>query len=136
MDSMVTSSAYSVWPVAVYGAIVALLVAAIVIVSYLLGERHRAPGRDEPYESGIQPTGSTHLRYHAGYYLVGVFFVLFDIESALIFTWAVAFRELGWAGYVGAMLFILTLVVGLVYVWRLGGLDWYGRRTGERRTRR
>lgn len=114
-----------IWPVLVYGAMVIALVAAIVSVSHFLGERHRAPGRDRPYESGIEPTGSARVRYGARYYLVGVFFILFDVEAAILFTWAVAFREVGWAGYAAATLFIVTLAVGLVYVWKLGGLDWY-----------
>jgi len=122
---MATSNEHLIWPVLIYGGMVALLVTAIVGLSYLLGERRFPQGRNTPYESGIQPTGSSRLHYDARYYLVGLFFLLFDVESALIFTWAVAARELGWAGYVGAMLFVLTLGAGLVYAWKLGGLDWY-----------
>lgn len=126
------TTAQTVWPVLVYGALVAALVAMIILVSHFLGERHRAPGRDVPYESGIQPTGSARVRYGMRYYLVGLFFILFDVEAAILFAWAVAFYQLGWAGYVGATLFIATLLVGLVFVWRLGGLDWYkGRDGGE-----
>jgi NADH-quinone oxidoreductase subunit A len=114
-----------IWPILVYGGLVAVLVAGMIGLSYVLGERHAKPGRDIPYESGIQPMGSARIRYDVRYYLVGVFFILFDVESAIIFAWAVAARRLGWPGYFGAMLFILTLVVGLIYVWKLGGLDWY-----------
>ncbi len=117
-----------IWPVLVYGGMVVLLVAAIVAVSYVLGERHSQPGRNEPYESGIKPTGSASVRYGARYYLVGVFFLIFDVEAAMLFAWAIAFRELGWVGYIGAALFIATLAVGLVFIWKLGGLDWYPRR--------
>lgn len=101
-----------------------LLVAAMVVLSYLLGERHRAPARNTPYESGIKPTGSARLRYGARYYLVGLFFILFDIEAAIVFAWGIDFRALGWYGYIEALLFIATLAAGLVYVWKLGGLDW------------
>jgi NADH-quinone oxidoreductase subunit A len=124
----------AIWPVVVYGALAVLLVAVIVALSYVLGERHKAPGRDIPYESGIQPTGSARVRYSATYYLVAIFFILFDVEAAIIFAWAVAFYELGWLGYIEAALFIVTLAAGLVYVWKLGGLDWYPatvRRNGE-----
>jgi NADH-quinone oxidoreductase subunit A len=113
------------WPVITYGILVVLLVVAMVVASYLLGSRHRTSGRDIPYESGMQPTGSARVRYGAKYYLVGLFFILFDVEAAIIFAWAVAFREVGWLGYAEAALFILTLFAGLVYVWKLGGLDWY-----------
>ncbi len=114
-----------VWALAVYGAAVVLLVAAMVVISHFLGERHGGRACDQPYESGIDPTGSARLRYGARYYLVGIFFILFDVEAAIVFAWAVAFREVGWAGYLEAALFILTLAAGLAYVWKLGGLDWY-----------
>jgi len=124
-----------IWPVLVYGGMVVALVAAMIVASHFLGQRHSLPRRDEPYESGIKPTGSARLRYGARYYLVGVFFLIFDVEAAILFGWAVAFRELGWTGYIGAVLFIATLGVGLVFVWKLGGLDWYpgSRRNGGSR---
>ncbi len=113
-----------IWPVAVYGVLVLLLVAGMIAGSYVIGGRHRAPGRDIPYESGIDPTGSARVRYGARYYLVALFFLLFDIEAAILFAWAVAMYEVGWQGYIVAALFVVTLLLGLVYVWRLGGLDW------------
>jgi len=134
---MMTSNGFLVWPIVVYGGIVVLLVAFMIVLSHLLGERHNPPGRNEPYESGIQPTGSARLRYGSRYYLVAIFFILFDVEAAVIFAWAVAFRELGWPGYFEAALFIVTLALGLVYIWKLGGLDWYPasrrQRGGERK---
>jgi NADH-quinone oxidoreductase subunit A len=106
-----------------YGGLVLLGMAAANLISHLLGERHRAPGRDIPYESGITPTGTARLRYGAHFYPVGIFFILFDVEAVFLFAWAVAFRELAWAGYLAAALFIVTLLLGLVYIWKLGGLD-------------
>ena len=131
---MAIMSAFPVWPVIVYGGIAVFVAAAILVLSYLLGERHRSEERNEPYESGIVPTGSARLRYDIRYYLAGLFFFLFDTEAVIVFAWAVAFRELGWSGYLGATLFLITLLVGLVYIWKLGGLDWYShgiRRKGE-----
>lgn len=118
------ATAEPLWPFAFYAALVAGAVAAILLVSHLLGERHRAPGRDLPYESGITPTGSARLRYGLHFYAVGIFFILFDVEAVFLYAWAVAFRELGWAGYLEAALFILVLFLGLVYIWKLGALDW------------
>jgi NADH-quinone oxidoreductase subunit A len=112
------------WPFFLYGGLVVLGVAALVFVSYLLGQRHEAPGRNIPYESGITPTRSARLRYGVHFYTVGIFFILFDVEAAFLFAWAVGFRELGWVGYVEAVLFIAVLLLGLVYIWRCGGLDW------------
>lgn len=114
-----------IWPSLVYGAIVVGMIAVILAISFALGERHRFQGRDIPYESGVQPIVPASIPYDARYYLVGVFFILFDIEAAIVLTWAVAFYELGWLGYVTAALFIVTLVVGLIYIWRLGGLDYW-----------
>jgi NADH-quinone oxidoreductase subunit A len=96
----------------------------MLFLSYFLGERHQQPGRNIPYESGVQPTGSARLRYGAHFYLVAIFFILFDIEAVIVFAWAVAFRELGWPGYLSAALFIVTLALGLIYIWKEGGLDW------------
>ncbi|MHB9037177.1 MAG: NADH-quinone oxidoreductase subunit A [Armatimonadota bacterium] len=128
-------NAPTIWPFAVYGGLVLLVVTGMVALSHFLGERHRSRACDQPYESGIDPTGSARLRYGARYYLVGIFFILFDVEAAVIFAWAVAFREVGWAGYIEAMLFIVTLAAGLLYVWRLGGLDWYSHRRNENQRR-
>lgn len=125
------------WHFFVYAGLSILLVGAIILISHLLGERHRSPSRDEPYESGIRPTGTARFHFNVQYYLVGVFFVIFDVEAVIIIVWAVAFRQLGWIGYAVVASFIITLAVGLVYIWKLGGLDWYkstqNRIEGDRR---
>jgi len=68
--------------------------------------------------------GSGRLRISAKFYLVAMFFVIFDLEAVFLYAWAVSLRESGWAGFIEAAIFIVVLLVGLVYVWRLGGLDW------------
>ena len=100
-------------------------------LSYLLGQRHQERATGEPYESGIVSTGSARLRFPAQFYLVAMLFVIFDLEAVFIFAWAIAFRELGWNGYIGVLVFIGALVAALVYAWRLGLLDWgsKGRRS-------
>jgi NADH-quinone oxidoreductase subunit A len=112
------------WLFLLYAALAVAAVAAAVIASYLLGPRKLAPGKDLPYESGMNPTGTARLRYGVHFYPVGIFFILFDVEAVFLYAWAVAFRQLGWAGYTEAAVFMLVLFLGLVYVWRLGGLDW------------
>jgi NADH-quinone oxidoreductase subunit A len=79
-----------------------------------------------PYESGMEPTGSARLRFSANFYLVVMFFVVFDLESAFIFAWAVAAteKEVGWQGYAAAMIFMGVLLAALGYLWRVGALDW------------
>jgi NADH-quinone oxidoreductase subunit A len=95
-----------------------------------LGERHREKATGEQYESGILPVGSGRLRLSAKFYLVAMFFVIFDLEAIFIFAWALSVRELGWAGYVEILVFIVILLVALIYLWRLSALDW-GSKTGR-----
>ena len=114
----------SAWPFFLYNLLVVVLVAGILLLSHLIGERHRALGKNIPYESGITPTGTARLRYGIHFYTVAIFFILFDVEAIFLYAWAVAMRELGWPGYIEIVLFIVVLFLGLVYIWRLGGLDW------------
>jgi NADH-quinone oxidoreductase subunit A len=93
-------------------------------LSSLLGQRHTDRATGEPYESGIVSTGSARLRLSAEFYLVAMFFVIFDLEAVFIFAWAIAFREVGWAGYSEILVFIGILIAALIYLWRQGALDW------------
>ncbi len=114
----------TLWALGIYFVLVLLLVIAMLVVSYLLGQQHHEHATGSPYESGIVSAGSAHVRLSAKFYLVAMFFVVFDLEAAFIFAWAVAGRELGWRGYWEIVVFIGVLVVALVYLWRLGALDW------------
>jgi len=125
------------WPLLVYAAAVVVLVAGMLGLSYVLGERHKEKATGEPYESGMPPTGSARLRFDVKFYLIAMFFVIFDLEAAFLFAWAIAFRELGWLGYVEVVVFVGVLLVALVYLWRVGALDWgptrrLSKATGER----
>ena len=117
-------STHMSWPLLVYFLFVIVLVAVVLVVSYLLGQRHSEPATDQPYEGGIVSQGSAHVRFYMRYYMVAMFFVVFDLEAVFLYAWAGAARELGWAGYWGAVLFVATLAAALVYVWRAGALDW------------
>jgi NADH-quinone oxidoreductase subunit A len=112
-----------VWPFAVYGALVMILLIAIVSLSYRLGERHQGRATGEPYESGVLQTGSGRLRFSAQFYLVAMMFVIFDVETVFIVLWALAFKELGWPGYTAICVFIGLLVAVLVYEWTIGALN-------------
>lgn len=107
---------------------VLLVVAAMMGLSHLLGERHRQPATGEPYESGIRVTGGARIRFSAHFYLIAVFFVIFDLEAVFLFAWAVVAREAGWLGYVEILVFVGVLVAAWLYLWRVGALDWGGRR--------
>jgi len=119
------------WPLAVYLVIVLALVVAMLGLSFVLGERHHERATDSPYESGILSQGSARVRLSAKFYLVAMFFVIFDLEAVFLFAWAVSVRETGWAGYAEATVFVAVLLATLVYLSRVGALDW---RQGSRRT--
>jgi NADH-quinone oxidoreductase subunit A len=112
------------WPLAVYAVIVGMLVVAMLGLSYVLGQRHQDRATGSPYESGILSEGSARVRFPVKFYLVAMFFVIFDLEAVFIFAWAIAVRETGWTGYVEVLLFIMVLLATLAYLWRVGALDW------------
>jgi NADH-quinone oxidoreductase subunit A len=111
------------WPLVLYGALVALVAGGMVGVSALLGERHRDRETGEPYESGIVSTGSARIRFSSRFYLVAMFFVVFDLESVFLYAWAVSARRVGWAGFAEATVFVAVLLAALFYLWRLGALS-------------
>jgi NADH-quinone oxidoreductase subunit A len=117
------------WPLLLYLVLVIVLVCGMIGLSYVLGERHREKETGEPYESGILATGSARLRFSANFYLVAMLFVIFDLEAVFIFAWAVSFRALGWAGYLGMAVFTGILLVILAYEWRNGALDFVRKTT-------
>jgi NADH-quinone oxidoreductase subunit A len=112
------------WPLAIYSILVLLLVGGILALSFVLGERHKDRATGSPFESGILSEGSAHVRLSAQFYLVAMFFVIFDLEAVFIFAWAIAGRELGWTGYWEIVVFVMVLAAALGYLWRLGALDW------------
>jgi len=126
----------ALWPFLVYlGASIAV-VAGMLVISYFLGELHSERATGEPYESGILATGTARVRFDIKFYLIAMIFVIFDLEAVFIFVWAVALHEAGWTGYVDILVFIGVLVAALVYLLRLGVMDWgpigRGDRTDER----
>ena len=123
----------ALWPLAVYFAAAVALIVLMIGLSYILGQQHRDRATEEPYESGIVPTGSAWMQFDVKYYLVAMFFVIFDLEALFIFAWAVSLREAGWAGFIEALIFILILVAALVYIWSMGALDWGPSRPGNGR---
>ena len=111
------------WPLLLYGAIVLGLVCIMLGLSFVLGQRHNERATGEPYEGGILSTGSARLRFSSQFYLIAMLFVIFDVETIFIFSWAIAFKELGWFGYFGVGVFVILLFVVLIYEWRNGALD-------------
>ena len=112
------------WPLVVFFILTLLLVMFILALSFVLGQRHRGRAAEEIYECGLVPTGSARVRFAAKFYLMAMFFVIFDLESVFILVWSVGVRELGWTGYVEVAVFIGILLAALFYLWRVGALEW------------
>ena len=110
-----------------YTAMVLGLLALLLFLTRWLGERKPDPEKARPFECGVIPTGWARFRYPVPFYLVAVFFLIFDVETALIFSWAVALKELSWRGWLQISFFIIILLVSLIYLWAKGGLDWQSR---------
>lgn len=112
------------WPIGVHLLVALLLTGGLLLVSHLLGERHREPETGLPYEGGAPSTGTARGPFAAHYYLIAMFFVIFDLEAVFLFAWAVAAREAGWLGFVEILIFAAVLLAALAWLWRVGALDW------------
>lgn len=129
MEPVVSTGALSPWEpgifaLTIYGVLILAFVTAQLFIASWLGEKKPSIEKSRPYECGVVPTGSARLRYPVPFHLVAVFFLIFDVEGAYILTWAVSYEKLGWYGWMQMAFFIAVLLVGLVYLWTKGGLDW------------
>ena len=120
---MVLETTTPQWPLLVYIFAVLGLVAIMIGLSYLLGQRHKERATGEYYEAGILHTGNSQIRFTAHFYLIAIFFIIFDLEVVFIVAWAIGFKRVGWAGLWGVFIFILILLIVLVYEWRIGALN-------------
>ncbi len=125
----------SYFPVLVQIVIAMAIAAGLIGVSALLGKRAKSPLKDTPYESGMAPTGSASERFSVKFYLVGMVFILFDIEAIFLYPWAVVYRKLNMFGFYEMLLFIVLVLVGFYYVWKKGALDWSGETPPVRKKR-
>jgi len=109
---------------AVYTLLVMVLLILILFLASWLGEKKPSADKLRPYECGVIPTGSAQLRYPVPFYLVAAFFLIFDVETVIVFIWAIAFKQLGWLGWWRISFFIIVLLLSLFYIWKKGGLEW------------
>ncbi len=119
------------WPFLLFIGLILLVVLGLMGLSYVLGGRHTARWKGEPYESGIAPSETPPGGISIEFYRVAVFFVIFDVEAVFLFAWAVTLRESGWRGFVEMAVFAGLLVAALAYLWRSGSLDWRTARRGR-----
>jgi NADH-quinone oxidoreductase subunit A len=96
----------------------------MLVATTLIGPKMKFADKMEPFECGESPIVSPKLRFSIKFYLVALFFVIFDIEAVFLYPWAVLFKDLGMFGFVEMMIFIAILTIGLIYVWRRGALEW------------
>jgi len=117
----------------IYSAIALFLIAVLLLLSWGLGHKTRSRRKQEPYESGILPLDNARLKGPVPFYLVAIFFIIFDVEVIFVASWAVAYDRLGWHGFAHVCFFIFILFLGLVHLWKTGGLEWGPRAHRESR---
>ncbi|SHI99062.1 NADH dehydrogenase subunit A [Malonomonas rubra DSM 5091] len=139
VDSAVTTLATTgnpapdaVLTLGLYAMIATGLIGLLMLLARYLGQRTSTEVKDQPYESAILPSGDSRLRQPVPFYLVAIFFIVFDLEAVFVVSWAVAYDLLGWAGFWQISFFIVVLFLGLVYLWKMGGLDWGSNAKRER----
>jgi NADH-quinone oxidoreductase subunit A len=121
---MPTSYPELYFPVFVQIVIAAAVAGALVVLSTVLGKHVRDRAKDMPYESGMNPIGSARERFSVKYYLVGIVFILFDIEAIFLYPWAVVYRSLRFFGFLEMLIFIVLVLSGFFYIWKKGALEW------------
>jgi NADH-quinone oxidoreductase subunit A len=97
---------------------------AIAGLGFILGPRRPSVTKGQPFECGSPSSGTAHDRFSVKFYVVALLFIVFDLESVFLYPWAVRFRALGWFGFGEMAVFAFTLVIGLIYVWKKGALEW------------
>jgi NADH-quinone oxidoreductase subunit A len=100
--------------------------------NFLLGPKNPTPEKSAPYECGMPAVGDARERQSVKFYLVAMIFLLFDIEVAFLYPYAMAMRDLRWVGYFQILVFFLLLVAGYIYIWRKGALDWGAEKTARK----
>jgi NADH-quinone oxidoreductase subunit A len=111
-------------PIAVLTGVALFFAALLPILSLSLGPKRPSARKLTPYESGITPIGEAQRRYPVKFYLIAVLFILFDIEIIFLLPWAVTFRQLGLFGLAEVLIFMAILLIGYIWIWKKGALEW------------
>lgn len=115
---------FEYFPVLVFLAIGVILGCVPLILGHFLGPRRPDPAKLSPYECGFNAFEDARMPFDVRFYLVAILFILFDLETAFFFPWAVVLRHIGWVGFYSMIVFLAILVVGFIYEWKRGALDW------------
>jgi NADH-quinone oxidoreductase subunit A len=119
---VVNLSAY--YPVFLFLVVGTGLGIALVSIGKILGPNKPDSEKNAPYECGFEAFEDARMKFDVRYYLVAILFIIFDLETAFLFPWGVALRDIGWPGFLSMMVFLLEFLLGFAYIWRKGGLDW------------
>jgi NADH-quinone oxidoreductase subunit A len=111
-------------PLIIMGAIAVGFAAFTLLVSQILGRPRPSPAKSSTFECGVPAIGNARQRFPIKFYLVCMIFILFDVDAAFLYPWALVFRDLGWFGFFEMAVFIGVLAVGDIYAWKVGALDW------------
>lgn len=111
-------------PLAVVLLLAGVMAMIIPQVTTRLGPRRPSSIKSSPFEAGSESSGPARQRFAVKFYVVALLFIVFDVEAVFLYPWAVNFQALGWFGYVEMLVFALTLIIGLIYIWKKGALEW------------
>jgi NADH-quinone oxidoreductase subunit A len=111
-------------PILIFIGVAMVMGAAILLAGRVLGPHRPDGAKNSPYECGFEPFEDARLKFDVRYYLVAILFIIFDLEIAFLFPWAVALGDIGLFGFLSMMLFLAILVVGFIYEWKKGALEW------------
>ena len=112
------------FPILIQAVLALVIAVALQLLSHFIGKRVKNRVKDLPYECGVVPTGSARERFSVKFYLVGMLFILFDIEAIFLYPWVVVYRDLKMFGFVEMLIFIVLVLLGFFYIWKKGALDW------------
>ena len=112
------------WPILLFLVVAGGIGIALLIIGRLLGPRRASAEKESPYECGFEAFEDARLKFDVRYYLIAILFIIFDLEIAFLFPWAIVFERIGMTALVEMGTFLLLLVVGFVYVWKKGALEW------------
>ncbi len=112
------------WPILLFLIVAGGIGTALLILGWLLGPRRPEPEKESPYECGFEAFEDARLKFDVRYYLIAILFIIFDLEIAFLFPWATVFDKIGVTALIEMGMFLLLLVVGFVYVWKKGALEW------------
>src|ERR1700731_2598443 len=120
-------------PLLIHFLVAGALAGVIVLLSYLIGYRRPTRAKMSPYECGMTPIGDARHRFSVKFYLVGMLFILFDIEAIFLYPWVVVYRELKMFAFVEMLVFVILILSGFFYIWKKGALDWSGSDVSSRK---